>query len=72
MTVEERRPRPGAFGNQAYGRGGPNAGRGRGGMQGRQGSQGGFQRDVNRVGYQPRGGRGGNITPKGRSQVEAV
>lgn len=72
VTVEERRPRPGAFGNQAYGRG-PNPGRGRGGMQARQGTQGGgYQKDVNRAGYQPRGGRGGNITPKGRSQVEAV
>ena len=72
INVEERRPRPGAFGNQNYNRGGANAGRGRGAMmQSRQGSQGGnYQKDANRGGFQNRGR--GNITPKGRSQAQPV
>ncbi|KAI9817840.1 MAG: hypothetical protein M1827_000959 [Pycnora praestabilis] len=67
IYVEERRPRPNAYG------GGYNAARGgmgrggRGGAEGRPGSQGrgGFQKEGGRGGYASRG-RGGNVTPRGR------
>ncbi|KAL9107603.1 MAG: hypothetical protein Q9227_007506 [Pyrenula ochraceoflavens] len=71
INVEERRPRPGAFGNQNYNRGGANAGRGRAMIQSRQGSQGGnYQKDTTRGSFQGRGR--GNVTPKGRSQAQPV
>ena len=55
IYVEERRPRPNAFGGSSasFSRGGTPPGRGRGGMQGR-------------GNYQSRGGKSGNVTPKGR------
>lgn len=72
IYVEERRPRPNAFGgsNSGFNRGGANAGRGRGGSgpPGRSGSQSGN--------YPKEGGRGtfhgktGTITPKGRGQAQ--
>jgi hypothetical protein len=75
ITVEERRPRPNAFGgsNASFTRGGANAGRGRG-MQGRGGGQqgGGFPKDAGRGNFQQRGGKSGNVTPKGRGQAQAV
>jgi hypothetical protein len=73
ITVEERRPRPNAFGgsNASFTRGGANAGRGRGGMQGRGGNQG-FPKDAGRGTFQQRGGKSGNVTPKGRGQAQAV
>jgi hypothetical protein len=68
ITVEERRPRPNAFGgsNASFTRGGANTGRGRG-MQGRGGGQqgGGFPKEAGR-------GKSGNVTPKGRGQAQAV
>lgn len=72
IYVEERRPRPNAYGGGFNsGRGGMGRG-GRGGPDGRPGNQGrgGFQKDGGRGGYTPRG-RGGNVTPRGRggSQV---
>ena len=76
IIVEERRPRPNAFGgsNASFTRGGANGGRGRGGMQGRGGSSqgGGFPKDAGRGTFPPRGGKSGNVTPKGRGQAQAV
>lgn len=77
ILVEERRPRPNAFGgsNASFTRGGATAGRGggRGSMQGRGGSQGGgFPKDAGRGNFQQRGGKSGNVTPKGRGQAQAV
>ena len=72
IYVEERRPRPGAFGGGSpqFARGSnPNAGRGRGALQGRTVSQSGFQKDGGRGNFQQRGGKGGNITPRGRGQA---
>lgn len=75
IIVEERRPRPNAFGgsNTSFARGGANPGRGRG-IQGRGGSQqgGGFPKDAGRGSFQQRGGKSGNVTPKGRGQAQAV
>lgn len=72
ILVEERRPRPGQFGNAGagqFGRGGAVASRGRG----RPGSQsGGFPKDAGRGGFQARGGNKGNVTPKGRGQAQAA
>ena len=65
IYVEERRPRPNAYGgsNAAYtNRGTGNAGRGggRGNFQGqRTGSQTNFPKDAGRGTYQPRGGKSG-------------
>lgn len=79
VSVEERRPRPGAYGggNQAqFGRGNGIVGRGgRGNMQQRTGSQsGGFPKDLGRGGgfQQQRGAKSGNVTPKGRGQAQAA
>jgi hypothetical protein len=77
IYVEERRPKPYAFGgsNSGFNRGGANVGRGRGGPgpQGRTNSQsGGFPKDAGRGSFQGRGGKTGNITPKGRGQAQAV
>lgn len=77
ILVEERRPRSTQFGTSSTGtsgRGGYNAGRGRGGAQGRPGSQsGGFPKDAGRGNFQGRGGsKGGNVTPKGRGQAQAA
>lgn len=78
ISVEERRPRPNAFGgsNTSFTRGGTNVSRGRGTMQGRGGgSQGGaFPKDASRGTFQQRGGKSGsgNVTPKGRGQAQAV
>ncbi|EEP77049.1 predicted protein [Uncinocarpus reesii 1704] len=70
ITVEERRPRPNAYGgNGSYGPGRGGAGRGRGDRTASQG-RGGFQKDSGR--FTPRGGRGGTITPKGRPQSQAA
>ncbi|KIW20074.1 hypothetical protein PV08_00649 [Exophiala spinifera] len=74
IYVEERRPRPNAYGgsNASYSRGGSQAGRGRGGMQGsRSGSQTNFPKDAGRGGLQQRGGKSGTVTPKGRGQSQA-
>ncbi|EHY59381.1 hypothetical protein HRR83_001345 [Exophiala dermatitidis] len=76
IYVEERRPRPNAYGgsNANYSRGGGNnAGRGRGGMQGgRSGSQSNFPKDAGRGGgFQQRGGKSGTVTPKARGQTQA-
>ena len=76
IYVEERRPRPNAFGGSGNygGRGG--VGRGRSGPENRTPTQGrsGFQKDAGRgAGYGSRGGRsGGNVTPKGRGQAQAA
>ncbi|KIX02685.1 uncharacterized protein Z518_08627 [Rhinocladiella mackenziei CBS 650.93] len=76
IYVEERRPRPNAYGgsNTNYNRGSSNTGRGRGGMQGgRTGSQTNFPKDAGRgAGLQPRGGKSGSVTPKGRGQTPAA
>ena len=70
ITVEERRPRSNAYGNNTgFGPGRGGAGRGRGDRAGSQG-RGGFQRD-GRGGFASRG-RGGNPGPKGRSQAQAA
>ncbi|KAL8692289.1 MAG: hypothetical protein Q9218_002658 [Villophora microphyllina] len=63
IYVEERRPRPAAYGG-FNARGGMRGGRG--GADGRPGSQGrgNFQKDGGRGGFVPRGGRGG-MTPRG-------
>ncbi|WEW58813.1 hypothetical protein PRK78_004281 [Emydomyces testavorans] len=69
ITVEERRPRPNAYGgNASYGPGRGGAGRGRGDRTASQGR--GFQKDSGR--FTPRGARGGTITPKGRPQSQAA
>ena len=76
ISVEERRPRPGAYGgNQAqFGRGNGVPGRGgRGNMQQRTGSQsGGFPpKDAGRGGFQQqRGNKSGSVTPRGRGQAQ--
>ena len=79
ISVEERRPRPGAYGagNQAqFARGNGMVVRGgRGAMQQRSGSQsGGFPKDLGRGGgfQQQRGPKSGNVTPKGRGQPQAA
>ncbi|EXJ87027.1 hypothetical protein A1O3_03984 [Capronia epimyces CBS 606.96] len=79
IYVEERRPRPTAYGGRDanYSRGGNNAGRGRGGAQvaqgGRSGSQTNFPKDAGRgSGFQQRGGKSGTVTPKGRGQTQAA
>nr|KAK5448492.1 hypothetical protein LTR18_001580 [Exophiala xenobiotica] len=77
IYVEERRPRPNAYGgsNASYTtpRGGGQAGRGRGGMQGgRSGSQTNFPKDAGRGSFQQRGGKSGTVTPKGRGQPQAA
>lgn len=78
IFVEERRPGPpNAFGgnNPGFNRGGAHAGRGRGGsvLPGRTGSQSGnLPRDAGRGSFQQRGGKTGNVTPKGRGQVQAL
>ncbi|KAL8659101.1 MAG: hypothetical protein Q9202_007276 [Teloschistes flavicans] len=63
IYVEERRPRPAAYGG-FNARGGIRGGRG--GADGRAGSQGrgNFPKDGGRGGFVPRGGRGG-MTPRG-------
>ncbi|KAI9724768.1 MAG: hypothetical protein M1812_000043 [Candelaria pacifica] len=74
IYVEERRPRPNAYGGGFNsGRGGMGRG-GRGGPDGRPGNQGrgGFQKDGGRGGYAPRGrGGNGNVTPRGRGGSQA-
>ena len=72
ITVEERRPRPNAFGGSGNFAGGRGGMRGRG--DGRSGSQGrgGFQKEGGRGGFTPRGGRGGSNTPRGRGQPQAA
>jgi hypothetical protein len=79
ISVEERRPRPNAYGgtNANYGRGTNQAARGgRGGnMQQRTGSQSGsFPKDTPRGAGAQRGAKGsGNVTPRGgRGQTQAV
>lgn len=81
ISVEERRPRPGAYGGGQPGftRGNGTAGRGggRGNMQQRTGSSGGggfANKDgANRGGFQqPRGSKSGTVTPKGRGQAQAA
>lgn len=76
IYVEERRPRPNAFGgsNSGFSRGGANVGRGRGGSAppGRTGSQSGsFPKEAGRGTFQQRGGKAGSVTPKGRGQPQA-
>ncbi|ERF72222.1 hypothetical protein EPUS_02109 [Endocarpon pusillum Z07020] len=76
IYVEERRPRPNAFGgsNSGFSRGGANVGRGRGGAAppGRTGSQSGsFPKEAGRGTFQQRGGKTGSVTPKGRGQPQA-
>ncbi|KIY03550.1 uncharacterized protein Z520_00241 [Fonsecaea multimorphosa CBS 102226] len=77
IYVEERRPRPNAYGgsNANFNRGGGTANRGRGGMQsGRSGSQTNFPKDAGRGGGFQRGGKPGTgtVTPKGRGQGQAA
>ncbi|OCT49218.1 NTF2 and RRM domain protein [Cladophialophora carrionii] len=81
IYVEERRPRPNAYGgsNANYTRGGGPASRGgRGAIQGgsRSGSQTNFPKDAGRGGnvQHQRGGKPGTgtITPKGRGQGQTV
>lgn len=72
IYVEERRPRPNAYGGGFGGRGGMRGGRGapdvsRPGSQGR----GGYPKDGGRGGYVPRG-RGGTLTPRGRGQPQVA
>ena len=71
IFVEERRPRPTAYGGGFNGRGGMRGGRG--GPDGRTPSQGrgGFQKDGGRGGFVPRG-RGGSLTPRGRGMPQAA
>ena len=70
IWVEERRPRPNAYGGGYGNRGGMRGGRG--GSEGRGGSQGrGYPKDGGRGGYAPRG-RGGSMTPRGRGQTLAA
>ncbi|OAL36188.1 hypothetical protein AYO20_04602 [Fonsecaea nubica] len=77
IHVEERRPRPNAYGgsNTNFNRTGGTTNRGRGGMQGgRSGSQTNFPKDAGRgSGYQ-RGGKPGTgtVTPKGRGQGQTA
>lgn len=61
IYVEERRPRPTAYGG-GFG--------GRGGMRGSQG-RGNYPKDGGRGGFVPRG-RGGSMTPRGRGQPQAA
>lgn len=78
ITVEERRPRPGAYGgtNATFGRGTTQTTRGRGNMQQRSGSQSGsFPKDAPRGGaqqQQQRGAKSGIVTPRGRGQSQAA
>ena len=85
IIVEERKPRPGAYGGNgasfARGRGGPvqfaprgnDASRGRGmNGQGRSGGQAGFQKETGRGAISSRGSRTGTTTPRGRGQAQAV
>ncbi|OQV01718.1 Nuclear transport factor 2 NTF2 domain-containing protein [Cladophialophora immunda] len=77
IYVEERRPRPNAYGgsNANFNRGGGTANRGRGGMQGsRSGSQTNFPKDAGRGGGFQRGAKAGTgtVTPKGRGQGQAA
>ncbi|MCJ1462189.1 hypothetical protein MMC07_000789 [Pseudocyphellaria aurata] len=71
IFVEERRPRPNAYGGGYSGRG-PVRG-GRGGTDARPGSQGrgNYPKDGGRGGFTPRG-RGGSMTPRGRGQPQAA
>jgi Nuclear transport factor 2 (NTF2) domain/RNA recognition motif. (a.k.a. RRM, RBD, or RNP domain) len=76
ISVEERRPRPGAYGGGqgsfARGNGAPGRG-GRGNMQQRTGSQGSLPKDAGRGFQQPqRGSKSGNVTPRGRGQAQAA
>ena len=68
IFVEERRPRPNAYGGNFGGRGGMRGGRGnndgRPGSQGRGGGGGNYPKDGGRGGFMPRG-RGGSMTPRG-------
>ncbi|KAI4164285.1 MAG: hypothetical protein LQ342_001930 [Letrouitia transgressa] len=70
IYVEERRPRPTAYGGFNT-RGGMRGGRG--GTDGRTNGQGrgNFPKDGGRGGFVPRG-RGGSMTPRGRGQAQAV
>ncbi|OAP63269.1 hypothetical protein AYL99_02496 [Fonsecaea erecta] len=76
IYVEERRPRPNAYGgsNANFNRGGGTATRARGGMQGgRSGSQTNFPKDAGRGSGFQRGKPGtGTVTPKGRGQGQAA
>jgi hypothetical protein len=76
ISVEERRPRPNAYGgtNAPFGRGNSQSTRGRGNMQQRTGSQSGINpKDATRGGaQQQRGGKSGNLTPRGRGQPQAA
>ena len=76
ITVEERKPKIGAYGgaNSTFPRGNGAPARGRGGnMQQRTGSQGGFPKDAGRGAFQQRGNKSGNVTPRGgRGQAQAA
>ncbi len=69
IYVEERRPRPNAYGGGFGGRGGMMRG-GRPGNDPRPGSQGrgNYQKDGGRGGFTPRGR--GSMTPRGRGQPQ--
>lgn len=69
IFVEERRPRPNAYGGGFGGRGAMRGGRG--GTDNRPGNQsrGNYPKDAGRGGYTPRG-RGGSVTPRGRGQPQ--
>ena len=70
IYVEERRPRPNAYGGGFGGRGGMRGGRpgndGRPGGQGR----GNYPKDGGRGGFTPRAR--GSMTPRGRGQPQAA
>ncbi|RMZ77855.1 hypothetical protein DV737_g4131, partial [Chaetothyriales sp. CBS 132003] len=77
ISVEERRPRPGAYGatGAQFARGNGQAGRGRGGnLQQRSGSQSSFPKDAGRgtSQQQQRAVKSGTVTPRGRGQAQAA
>ncbi|RMZ86752.1 hypothetical protein DV736_g6023, partial [Chaetothyriales sp. CBS 134916] len=77
IFVEERRPRPGAYGatGAQFARGNGQAGRGRGGnLQQRSGSQTNFPKDAGRgtSQQQQRAVKSGTVTPRGRGQAQAA
>ncbi|EXJ88224.1 hypothetical protein A1O1_05154 [Capronia coronata CBS 617.96] len=72
IYVEERRPRPNAYGG-SNARAATTSTRGRGGGQtGRSGSQTNFPKDAGRGGAFPRAAKSGTVTPKGRGQTQAA
>ncbi|MCJ1478461.1 hypothetical protein MMC13_007141 [Lambiella insularis] len=71
IYVEERRPRPTAYGGGFNNRGGMRGGRGGPDSRANGQGRGGFQKDGGRGGFMPRG-RGGSLTPRGRGMPQAA